>query len=114
MAILCWTLMTFTDGRTEEHPIGLDGRIKRSPGGRYNLPVGVKGYWENNHDFILDYDEIANINRLRFQIGFAGDQISIQMTEMTSEFKTTFELDFVHSEIGARADLRMDKVTFNC
>jgi hypothetical protein len=23
-------------------------------------------------------------------------------------------LDFVHSEIGARADLRMDKVTFNC
>jgi|SRR5215813_84998 len=83
--------MTFTDGRTEEHPIGLDGRIKRSPGGRYNLPVGVKGYWENNHDFILDYDEIANINRLRFQIGFEGDQIVIGLTEMTSEFKTTFE-----------------------
>jgi len=24
------------------------------------------------------------------------------------------KLDFVHSEIGASADLRMDKVPFNC
>src|SRR5215510_9542973 len=27
---------------------------------------------------------------------------------------TASKLDFVHSEIGARAGLRMDKVTFNC
>jgi hypothetical protein len=29
-------------------------------------------------------------------------------------YKTLSFLDFVHSEIGASADLRMDKVTFNC
>jgi hypothetical protein len=29
-------------------------------------------------------------------------------------FQNITQLDFVHSEIGARADLRMDKVRFNC
>jgi len=30
------------------------------------------------------------------------------------EFAMSAKLDFIHAEIGASADLRMDKVTFNC
>jgi len=82
--------LMFADNRTEEHSIGLDGRAKLSPGGRFNLPVGVKGIWKNDQIFALDYDEIANINRLRFQISFEGNRISIQLTEGTSNFEVRF------------------------
>jgi hypothetical protein len=79
--------LTFADNRTEEHPIGLDGRIRKSSGGRFNLPVGVKGYWENNQVFVLDYDEIANINHYKYQISFNRDRIFILLAEKTSNFE---------------------------
>jgi hypothetical protein len=34
--------------------------------------------------------------------------------ELTESELIISKLDFVHSEIGASADLRMDKVPFNC
>ncbi len=83
--------LMFADDRTETHPIGLDGGIKISPGGRFNLPVGVKGYWENSEIFVLDYDEIANINRLVFRIRFHGDRMDIQLTEKSSNFEVSFQ-----------------------
>jgi len=79
--------LTFTDHHTEEHPIGLDGRIKKSAGGRFNLPVGVKGYWETNEVFVLDYDEIANINHFMLRISFKGDRIDLVLAEKTSDFE---------------------------
>jgi len=79
--------LTFSDGHTEEHPIGLDGRIKKSAGGRFNLPVGVKGVWKNNEEFVLDYDEIANINHFLLRISFQGDHIALVLVEQTSNFE---------------------------
>jgi CubicO group peptidase (beta-lactamase class C family) len=83
--------LTFADNHTEEHPIGLDGRIRKSAGGRFNLPVGVMGYWENNEVFVLDYDEIANINHFMLRISFNGDRIALALTEKTSDFEMKLE-----------------------
>src|SRR5262249_9605259 len=52
----------------------------------------------------------------------SGKQVSTQVfadhlcgyAARCAEEAVPFRLDFVHSEIGASADLRMDKVTFNC
>jgi hypothetical protein len=38
--------------------------------------------------------------------------IILRPTKIPRTFKTSSNPDLVHSEIGARADLRMDKVTF--
>lgn len=83
--------LTFLDNRMEVHPIGLDGRIRKSAGGRYNLPVGAKGQWEEDKIFMLDYDEIANINHLVFRIEFGDDGIAVSLTEKTSDFATKFQ-----------------------
>ena len=83
--------LTFTDNHTEIHPIGLGGTKKVSPGGRFGLPVGVRGFWENSRVFVLDYDEIANINALLFRLSFNGGQVVIRLTEKSANSEWKFE-----------------------
>ncbi|MBF0377815.1 MAG: serine hydrolase [Desulfamplus sp.] len=83
--------LTFADNHTEMRPIGLDGVARLSPDGRFGLPVGVKGYWEDEHVFVLDYDEVANINHYLLRIGFNGDRIAMQLSEKTSGSEAKFE-----------------------
>jgi len=83
--------LTFTDNHTEVRPIGLDGVTRLSPDGRFGLPVGVKGSWQDKHVFLLDYDEVANINHYRLRISFNGDRIAMQLSEKTSGSEAKFE-----------------------
>ena len=83
--------ITFADNRTEVRPIGLDGVTRLSPGGRFNLPVGIKGSWEDKSSFVLEYDEVANINHYRLRIRFNADRIAIQLSEKTSGSEVQFE-----------------------
>jgi hypothetical protein len=48
--------LTFADGRSEVRQIGLDGVPRVSPNGRYGLPVAVKGLWQDETIFVLDYE----------------------------------------------------------
>jgi CubicO group peptidase (beta-lactamase class C family) len=53
------------------HPkMGLDGVPRLTPGGRFDLPVAVKGHWESDNLFVFDYDEVANINHYQLRISF--------------------------------------------
>jgi hypothetical protein len=54
------------------------------------LPVRVKGYWEQGQTFVLDYDEIANINHFVFKLGFDGPQLRVQVTEKTGQVDAKF------------------------
>jgi CubicO group peptidase (beta-lactamase class C family) len=79
--------LMFTNRPTETRRIGLDGVPHISPDGRFGLPVGLKGYWKNKDTFVLEYDEIANINFYRVQLNFSAKQVKANITERSASLK---------------------------
>jgi CubicO group peptidase (beta-lactamase class C family) len=62
-------------------PIGLDGVPRVSSGGRFGLPVAVSGRWESDGTFIVEYNEIGNINTYRFRLRFSGNDVEVELSE---------------------------------
>jgi CubicO group peptidase (beta-lactamase class C family) len=83
--------LAFADNHEEVRPIGLDGVLRVSSNGRFGLPVGVKGVWETDSIFVLNYDEIANINSYQFRLSFKGKRVTIQATERTDKSEVRIE-----------------------
>jgi CubicO group peptidase (beta-lactamase class C family) len=79
------------DGRVEQRPLGLDGIPRLSPGGRFGLPVALKGWWETSSTFVFDYDEVANINSYRFRLTFVYSDVSIELSEKTGLVNANFQ-----------------------
>ena len=71
-------------------PVGLDGVPRVSGAGRFGLPVALRGAWDGDSTFVLDYDEVGNINAYRFRLTFAGDAVGVELTERTGLFETRF------------------------
>ena len=74
--------------------VGLDGVPRVSVGGRFDLPVALSGAWDGAGSFVLDYDEIGNINAYRLRLTFAHDRVDVELTERTG---------LVHARFGGRA-----------
>jgi hypothetical protein len=83
--------MDFADGRVEQRPLGLDGTPRLSPGGRFGLPVALRGSWETNSAFAFDYDEVANINCYHLRLTFEHDDVGIELSERTGLLRATFQ-----------------------
>lgn len=83
--------MNRTEKLREVRPVGLDGVLRLSPNGRYGLSVGLRGNWENDHTFVLEYDEIANLNSYKLQLSFTETTVSVQAKERTGLFDEKFE-----------------------
>jgi CubicO group peptidase (beta-lactamase class C family) len=83
--------LTFADNHTEVRPVGLDGVLRISAGGRFGMPVGMKGIWETSNLFVLNYEEIANINAYQLRLSFNGQRVTIQATERTDKSEAKFE-----------------------
>ena len=62
-------------------PVGLDGIPRVSPDGRFGLPVAVSGAWESDGSFVLDYDEVGNINAYRFRLLFGEHDVMVDYSE---------------------------------
>ncbi|HEY3024554.1 MAG TPA: serine hydrolase [Pyrinomonadaceae bacterium] len=75
---------------TRRFTIGLDDIPRLSPHGRFNLPVGLKGFWRDNETFVLDYDEIANINHYQFEMKFSERDVLVKLSEKTGTAKLEF------------------------
>ncbi len=75
----------------EVRPIGLDGVLRLSPNGRYGLSVGLRGTWEDATTFVLEYDEIANLNSYKLRLSFTDTGVSVQAKERTGLFDEKFE-----------------------
>ncbi|MEJ6000301.1 serine hydrolase domain-containing protein [Paucibacter soli] len=73
--------LELVDRHDGPRPIGLDGVPRVSPDGRFGLPVAASGAWENDSTFILDYDEVGNINKRRFRLTFANEGASVELTD---------------------------------
>ena len=86
--------MNRTDKLREIRPIGLDGVLRLSPNGRAGLSVGLRGNWEDDHTFVLEYDEIANLNSYRLRLSFTENSVSVQAKERTGLFDEKYEGKF--------------------
>jgi CubicO group peptidase (beta-lactamase class C family) len=75
--------LTFSDGRVESRPVGLDGQPRVSPGGKFGLPVALSGAWQGAGTFVLLYDEVANINAWRLELTFSGTEVTGSLSERT-------------------------------
>ena len=73
---------TAEDNQTIELPVGLDNVFRIAPG-RFGLSAALKGSWETDSIFVLDFDEIGNINHWRIRVTFEGDKVALQMQEAT-------------------------------
>jgi CubicO group peptidase (beta-lactamase class C family) len=62
-------------------PIGLDGVPRVSSYGNFGLPVAVSGRWESYSTFLVDYNEIGNINMYRFRLRFSGNDVEVELSE---------------------------------
>jgi CubicO group peptidase (beta-lactamase class C family) len=82
--------LTFMDNHTEARPVGLDGVPRISANGRYGLPTAVKGWWEGPQTFVLDYDEIGNINHYQIRLKFNEAHIWVEVTERTHDVEAKF------------------------
>jgi CubicO group peptidase (beta-lactamase class C family) len=79
--------VSFADGRAEERPIGLDGVLRLSPGGRFGLPVGLRGSFGEGGAFAFEYDEIANVNCFRFRLTLKDGALTARVSERTGNFE---------------------------
>ena len=82
--------MNRTEKLREVRPIGLDGVLRLSPNGRYGLSVGLRGRWEDERTFVLEYDEVANLNSYQLRMSFTDTAVSVQAKERTGLFDEKF------------------------
>ncbi len=83
--------MNRTEKAREVRPLGLDGVLRLSPNGRYGLSVGLRGAWEDATTFVLEYDEVANLNSYKLRLSFTESGVSVQAKERTGLFDEKFE-----------------------
>ena len=72
----------FSDTSELEYLVGLDGILRFSPG-RYGLPVSCKGAWKSPDTFVIEMDEVANINRFLVEMTFADGRLNGKLAETT-------------------------------
>lgn len=73
--------LELSDRRDGPRPVGLDGVPRISPDGRFGLPVAASGAWESDSTFVLDYNEIGNINSYMFRLTFVNDGVTVEFAE---------------------------------
>ncbi|MBI4601839.1 MAG: serine hydrolase [Planctomycetes bacterium] len=80
-----WLRLGLAGQPRDWRPVGLDGVPRASPGGRYGLPVGLRGEWKTGTGdvFALEYGEIGNINCFQVELAFEGDEVAVGIIERT-------------------------------
>jgi CubicO group peptidase (beta-lactamase class C family) len=63
-------------------PVGLDGRYRLTPG-RHGLQAALKGQWQSRETFVLDFNEIGNINRWEISFTFVDNSVTVVLKEKT-------------------------------
>ena len=78
-------LITFAENESPRSgAVGLDG-VYRMSLGQNNFPAGYRGYWADKQTFVLEVDDIANLEAYVVQLHFADNQVVLEGTERTHE-----------------------------
>ena len=79
-------------GRDSLRSVGLDG-VPRFSGGRFGLPMALSGAWEGDSSFVLDVDEVGNINFVRLRLSFSGRAVAVELSERSGTLEASFRGD---------------------
>jgi CubicO group peptidase (beta-lactamase class C family) len=80
----------FAGQEEQTWPVGLDGVLRMSAG-RLDLPQGLRGHWEDDETFLLEYDNIANNDHVFLRLHFAEDSVTVEAQETAHEGGTRVE-----------------------
>jgi hypothetical protein len=72
----------FSDRPRLEFLVGLEGVPRLAPG-RFGLTVACQGAWKSPDTFVIEIDEVANINRFRLELTFEDGRLSGSLAETT-------------------------------
>jgi len=65
-----------------EFRLGLDGLPRLTPG-RFGLPAACRGTWTKPDAFVIEIDEVGNINRFSLELTFRDGRVSGTLAEKT-------------------------------
>jgi CubicO group peptidase (beta-lactamase class C family) len=71
--------------------VGLDGVYRLQPVGDHDLPLGLRGQWLDEQTFLLEYDQIANLDAYILVMDFDGDRVILVAKERTHEASIEIE-----------------------
>ncbi len=72
----------FADRPWLEFLVGLEGVPRLAPG-RFGLTAASQGTWKSPESFVIDIDEVANINHYRLELTFEDGRLSGKLAEIT-------------------------------
>ena len=72
----------FADRTRLEFFVGLDGVPRLAPG-RFGLTAACQGAWKSPDTFVIEIDEVANINHFRLELTFEDGRLSGNLAETT-------------------------------
>jgi hypothetical protein len=78
-----YIILKFSDGSQETHPIGMDNQYIISNERVLGLPIGVKGFWDNDILFIK-YNEFSRINMYNFKFTFYKNSVDFDFQDQTN------------------------------
>jgi len=65
--------------------VGLDGVYRIRPVGDHDLPLGLRGSWIDEQTFLLEYDQIANLDAYNILLRFDGDRLTLSAKERSHD-----------------------------
>ena len=86
-------------GRLVSLRIGLNGKYAFNKSGREDLPTAVKGRWIGSGIFLLELNEISDINDFFFRISFGTGHPRFFISEKTLMGGATIELPLQQAEL---------------
>jgi CubicO group peptidase (beta-lactamase class C family) len=89
-------VLKLSDGRKEEHFIGINNQYSYGKSRELQLPMAIKGEWINNTTLQVEYNELCRINRYQFTFNFEKDYLQLSIKEDTNnidvQLKSTREM----------------------
>ena len=90
------SLRLIDDDQEETNSIGLDGVYRFSPNSRFGLPEALRGYWESEREFYLEYNEFAGNHLYRIWFCFEENSARMRIIENTGLLNTTIKAKEKH------------------
>lgn len=85
-----WITMDQKRGPWGPLAVGLDNVYRLAPG-RFDIPMAVRGSWQAQDTFVLELNEVGNIDDWRFTFRFRDDRVTLTGEEMTEQHGVTVE-----------------------
>ncbi|MFH0768973.1 MAG: serine hydrolase [Chloroflexota bacterium] len=72
-------------------PVRLDNTFSLAQQGKYHMPVALRGSWEKDNVFVVQFNEVGDFNTWRITMTFEGDRVVLLMQDPTWHGDATFD-----------------------